>query len=531
MKTLHLISTRWVLKMAFTLIGIAAFFTACEQQEILPNNQLQIEQKIPETLPEEGQTPLITDSEGELESRYPLTLRPGWNFITTISKSDLQNGTTTISVNATSKYIYLRSFRRPGDWTYISSASGGIGANSTKTFTYDSNTPMNGQDYIKVYIYHWSDDFNTTTICDIGIGFNEKITPPENITTVPFPAGFAIGLEAGDPIDRHTGANTMTVLFNDNKDRFQYLDESGAKFVRVNFYKPKSYTGSGYGWLSDYDRVINELLNRNIPIYGVVTDVVGGDSGGGETSYPTYGSQYRQDVWIDDYADGFKAITQYFSGRITHYESFNEPDNYLTEDGPAAMEATKFADLLKKVHSRVKAGGNPDDITLISGPVVAHDRGVGACGGNKYNNGACYLKQAIDKYGTAYFDAVGYHVYVNSTGGNVANGVKNSMDALEDMLDSKNLDKDVYVSEIGWDTKHVSESRQADYIEDGLEKLRDLKNSHRIKGVSLFSLSDFEAIGSDEKIYSEKFGLVSPHYMEGREKPSWDMYVNLYKGN
>ncbi len=42
MKTLNLISTRWMLIMASTLIGFAAFFTACEQQEVIDDINTEI---------------------------------------------------------------------------------------------------------------------------------------------------------------------------------------------------------------------------------------------------------------------------------------------------------------------------------------------------------------------------------------------------------------------------------------------------------------------------------------------------------
>jgi len=358
-------------------------------------------------------------------------------------------------------------------------------------------------------------------------------------TTI-FPTGFVIGLEAGDAIDRNSGVNSMTNIVNDNKNRYEYLTQSGAKFVRINFYKPRNYTGSDFNWIARYDAVVNELVeNRKIPIYAVVTDVVGGalEHQHRPTSYPTrWGADWEKKAWIDKYALAFKEITKRYKGKITHYESFNEPDNWIPDNNEPAMAFDDYAYLLEKTWNAVKAGGNPNNITLISGPVLAHDKGLNAfCGSttqeeDKYNNGACYLKEAITKNnGTPYFDAVGYHIYVDENGGNPAYSVQKSADALKNMLVSKGLNKDVYISEIGWDSNKIPIPTQANAIEQGLNKLRSLKNSHRIKGVCLFSLSDFQT-----EAIIEKYGLVTPDYMnngDGFEKGAWYRFKSMYKGN
>lgn len=506
------------------LVSIMMLFTACEQQELLDGTPAVAAQEIPKTLPETEGAPLITNPKGELDSRFQLTLKPGWNFVKTITASDLQSGTTTVKVSSCPKAIYFATFSRPGSWTYISSLTGTVQAWATKTRTYNKNTPLPaGKTYVGVWFYNWA---NTNINCQVTVNFVKDVS-----NSAVFPSGFNIGLEAGDAISRADGTISMTNIVNDGKNRYDYLQESGAKFVRINFYKPQN-AGSGLGWIANYDAVVNELVSRNIPIYAVVTDVVGGASGGGETSYPSYGNNSQKTEWIDKYAAAFLEITTRYKGKITHYESFNEPNNWIAWQKPA-MDVSDYAYLLKKTWNTVKAGGNPNNITLISGPVMGHDGGAnGLCHWeNVYNNGACYLGAAIgENNGTPYFDAAGYHIYVAQYEGDIESAVQQSADALNDMLNGRGLNKDMYVSEIGWDSNKISPDAQVDAIEKGLNKLRSLKNSHNIKGVCLFSLSDFQTPS-----LIEKYGLVTPNYMmwnnDGEEKASWTLFKNMNKGN
>jgi len=508
---------------ACLLISTMTLFTACEQQELLEGAPAVAEQRIPKILPKNEGTPLITETEGELKSRYQLTLKSGWNFVKNVTAWELQNGTTTIKVSSCPKNIYFASFARPGSWTYITSLTGTVQSWASKTRTYNASTPLPaGKSYVGVWFYNWA---STNANCEVTVNFTQ------NVNNTVFPTGFAIGLESNDVISRVDGTNSMTTIVNDGKNRYDYLQESGAKFVRINFLKPKNYTGSDLGWIAYYDAVVNELTNRNIPIYAVVTDVIGGVSGGGETSYPSYGNDSQKKAWIDKYATAFGEITKRYKDKITHYESFNEPNNWIAQQKPA-MDLSDYAYLLKQTWNTVKAGGNPNNITLISGPVMAHDAGANSmCGWqNVYNNGACYLGKAIDhNAGTNYFDAVGYHIYVAQYNGDAEYGVQESANALKDMLDGKGLNKDIYVSEIGWDTNKVSSSTQVSSIEKGLNKLRSLKDTHRIKGVCLFSLSDFQT-----ETIIEQYGLVTPDYMNGGDgynKSSWTTFKNMYKGN
>lgn len=498
--------------LVFTAILLIGFFTACEQQEVLNGVSL-TEQKAPETLPKTDQNPLITSAEGELETRQQLTMAPGWNYIDDVSTWRLQNGTTTVTLSGATGNLYFGSIGRP-DWSYIYSMSGWVNAYSTKTYTYDSSTPLGGKQYVGVWFYNPGGYIT----CNVNISFNENTTSNPGL----FPAGFVIGLESGDVINGNHGNNIMYDKVSNNKDRYQYLQESGAKFVRINFFKPGNHNGSDYGWLSAYDQVVNELTNRNIPIYAVVTGVVGGD-------FPATGDYWSQRNWIDTYATTFRHITDRYNGKITHYESFNEPNNWVAFQTPA-MPYDDYAYLLQQTWNKVKAGGNPNNITLISGPVLAHDMGANPlCGGSIYNNGPCYLQRAIEHTGgTAYFDAVGYHIYVAQGGGNIPYSVQQSADIVKNMLESKGIYKDIYISEIGWDTQRVG-GNQATYIEQGLNTLRNLKNTHRIKGVSLFGLADFVTPNK-----REEFGLVAPDYMHngnGYEKPALQTFKNLNKGN
>jgi len=410
-----------------------------------------------------------------------------------------------------------------GDWKWVGS--------TTKSPYQVTYTVKPGTDKIRACVVHLN---GTTSNVEITVNTNNN-----GGNTAAFPTGFVIGLEAGDAIDRNSGVNSMTNILNNNKNRFQYLTESEAKFVRINFYKPRNYTGSDFGWIAKYDAVVNELGSRNIPIYAVVTDVVGGtlEHESRPTSYPTrWGDYWKKKEWIDKYAAAFAEITKRYKGKITHYESFNEPNNWIPDSNEPAMTFDDYAYLLQKTWNSVKAGGNPNNITLISGPVLAHDKGLNSfCEfmnqeESIYNNGACYLKKAIEHNGgTAYFDAAGYHIYVVQDSGDPATGVQRSADALKNMLQAKGLSTDIYISEVGWDSDRVSANTQVNFIEQGLNKLRSLKNSHRIKGVCLFSLSDFQTPS-----ITEKFGLVSPDYMNngnGFEKASWNKFKSMYKGN
>jgi len=552
MKTLNLISTRWVLIMACTLIGIAALFTACEQQDL--------DKLTPEGKPKGNELPVITEfdlpDENTLDNRsYQLVSEltqtnrwlKDWNLLVDGNHPTLKNKDVKVEIT-TSAGVSFSSYLIPSWATF---ETGWVNANATTSREVLKSEIGNNT---HPAFYTWSSDWTSYDI-KVYIKNPGGGNPGGCNTTASFPQNFALGIDGGQPVDGANGNNLMGNTEFPGKTRYKLIEESGAKFVRINFFRPSGFKQNQYdNWLDDYDAIINHF-HPNIPIYAVVTDVVGNDipghNNGSTDDYPT-NEPWKQSPWIEAYVDAFEKIVQRFCGRIAVYESFNEPNVWRHGQQQPKMAETQFAQLLDETHKRLKpAGTNPYKITLVSGPLEAHDLYPrDPNGATYYGGGADYFREVLRigrssfSWGTnGYypFDAIGYHIYVNQhvngQGNNqVENSIDQSLNAIWNVTSNLPANKwKLYISEMGWNSELMGnrlngnvtsvEEVQANFM---MRAIKHIANSHswRVKAVSFFSLMSFN---NDEGPGLEDFGIARPQYYAntGYKEPCFCAFKKL----
>jgi len=277
MKTLNLISTRWVLIMAFALIGSATLFTACQQE---------IDSSVDDR---SGYQFLRTETAKDLKD---------WKKVFEGNKAELKDkdikleimpsqAVTTINVNARWSGRLITQFKNTRAWqTRVVEVLANQLTGSETHIDVHSWSSVKTTYYVKVYVRDSNGGGNPPPT---GSSFNCSHNP------LAFPGSFTIGIEGAQPVNNNNGSNNMTITTQvEGKNRYQHIDESGANFVRLNFFRPNNFSQNDYSWLNTYDNIVCEFASRGIAIYGLVTDVVAGD--GGPDNYPTSnpGAQLHQ---------------------------------------------------------------------------------------------------------------------------------------------------------------------------------------------------------------------------------------------
>lgn len=415
----------------------------------------------------------------------------------------------------------------------------------------------------KVNFFVWSSNSVTydvvVSVRDAGNGNSScgLNAPNCNATAPNFPSNTPIGIDAGNPITIDGGTNLMNNDEWGGNTTNGMIASSNAQFVRLNFFRPTNYGQNNDGWLDTYDDIVCHFNSNNIPIYAVITDVVGGDG----SHVNGYVNTSDKIAWINNYVNTFEKIVQRYCGKIHVYESYNEPNTWISGTNPnPKMSQSNFAYLLNEVYNRVKPGGsNPYDITVVTGPLEAND--TYTCGFT-YDGAANYFVGVLN-FGVANynwdqnnnnfypFDGVGYHIYVRrecSGQFDLEYGIDLSLDAIWNKPQYgaiPNSRKMLYISEIGWNSERMQhpdywdarnrvrgalntkEKAQANFITRGLDQLKT--NAWRVKAISHFSLKSFD---NGESAGIEDFGLFRPSYLPnpGFKTPCWCVYQKMASG-
>lgn len=340
-----------------------------------------------------------------------------------------------------------------------------------------------------------------------------------------FPKG-KMGIDGNRPIDTASGAIAAQV------SNPRIVADTGAAFVRLNFVlgpwnSPRDTAiHAGRTWFQTFDRIVDNFLNQGVEVYGLI--------GSESTSRPDPGNRFRTaspspdaEDWLTEYANNFEAIVDHFAGRMSFYESFNEPNDWHGGSNNW-VHSYWLARMLRVVYQKVKID-NGHAVTLISGPLLTHDLPTGGDNGTFYLDQTYLLgrahhnwEQFQNDHGTYPLDAVGYHLYVaersDSTPANVQavynaylNAIWNVITRYEGTLTEKKL----HVSEYGWHSDH-GEDKQVSKMEAGFRLLRD---HARVATASWFCLQDFP--GKNYGLY--RAGSLTP----GNRKQSYAAYKAL----
>jgi len=216
------------------------------------------------------------------------------------------------------------------------------------------------------------------------------------------------------------------------------------------------------------------------------------------------------------------------------------------------MAQAQFAELLNKTYERLKPNGtNPYKITLVSGPLEAHDLYPKEPNATTYYGGAADYFEQVRTIGensfswgvNGYypFDAIGYHIYINQhvngqENNQIENSINQSLTAIWNVTSNLPTNKwKLYISEIGWNSELMSdrlndnvttnEEAQANFM---MRAIKHIANNHSggVKAVSFFSLMSFN---NDEGPGLEDFGIARPQYYDntGKKEPCFCTFQKL----
>jgi hypothetical protein len=259
---------------------------------------------------------------------------------------------------------------------------------------------------------------------------------------------------------------------------------TGTGYVRINFVLDQWSSPAEGDWLSVYDTIVNGLQERRIEIYGLI---------GHETVREPPGESFRNarenaaaNAWIDRYVESFVTVVGHFRDRVKVFESFNEPNDWHGGN-KAWINPYWFAKMLERIYRAVKLDRRFTDVTLVSGPLLAHDLGGAE---NMTSMATGYLRDTYqagkEKHGwedvrsasgSYPLDGIGYHLYVRESAGSTPADIqqthKKYLDAVSKIVQQQDVaDKKIYVSEFGWSSAS-GEEFQSKSLKAGFESLRE----------------------------------------------------------
>jgi hypothetical protein len=278
-----------------------------------------------------------------------------------------------------------------------------------------------------------------------------------------------------------------------------FMAGTGTGYVRINFVLDQWSSPAESGWLSVYDTIVNGLKERRIEIYGLVGHETVRESP--EENFRDARENAAANAWIDRYAENFVTVVEHFRDRVKIFESFNEPNDWHG-GSKAWIHPYWFAKMLERIYRAVKLERGFTDVTLVSGPLLAHDLGGAQ---NMTSMATAYLRDTYqagkEKHtwedvrsssGSYPLDGIGYHLYVRegpeSTPEDIQRTHKKYLDAISGIVKQQDVaEKKIYVSEFGWSSAS-GEQFQATSLKAGFESVR---KDRRVALAIYFCTQDF----------------------------------------
>jgi regulator of replication initiation timing len=322
-----------------------------------------------------------------------------------------------------------------------------------------------------------------------------------------------VGLDGNRPVEN--GVPAWRVHPSD------FMASTSTGYVRINFVLDRWSSPDEDGWLQVYDTIVNGLEEKGIDIYGLI---------GHETVHESPGDNFRDarenaaaNAWIDQYVENFVTVVEHFKDRVKVFESFNEPNDW--QGGSKAwIHAYWFAKMLERIYRAVKLERGFTDLTLVSGPLFAHDIGGAE---NMTTMATGYLRDTYQagkekhgwedvrsSFGSYPLDGIGYHLYVRqgaeSTPADIQQAHKKYLDAISGIVQQQDVaEKKIYVSEFGWSSAS-GEGFQARSLKAGFEFLRQ---DPRVALAICFCTQDFPG---------KEYGLCRP---DKSKKPAFNAFL------
>jgi len=322
-----------------------------------------------------------------------------------------------------------------------------------------------------------------------------------------------IGLDGNRPVEN--GAPSWRVYPPD------FMADIGTAYVRINFHRDQWSSPAESGWSQVYDEIVNGLQGRGIEVYGLI---------GHEAVLESPDDKFRNarenaaaNAWIDRYVETFVTVVEHFRDRVKIFESFNEPNDWHGGD-KAWIHPYWLAKMLERIYRAVKLERGFTDVTLVSGPLLAHDLGGAE---NQTSMATGYLRDTYQagkekhgwedvrsSYGSYPLDGIGYHLYVRegagSTSADIQRTYKKYLDAVSWIVRQQDVaEKKIYVSEFGWSSAS-GEEFQAKSLKAGFEFLR---KDPRVALAIYFCTQDFPG---------KEYGLYRP---DKSKKPAYNAFL------
>lgn len=344
------------------------------------------------------------------------------------------------------------------------------------------------------------------------------------------PASGPHGTQPGWPID-----DSGNILITDAvADR---IAQSGAGWVRLHF-RLGPYSSDTPAFYSKYDTIVNRLRSRGLQIIGLMSN----------ESWPGSQADWQANNWentggdgyngyIDQFGYAFARMAAHWQNQIKHWEIWNEPDCWGSNPAPGVYEGcsyiypSNFAALLTHCHSQAHYYNNIP-VQVISGGLFGHD----IAGFTWSGSGAAYLDSTYNvginhtgkfawtmgTYGSYPLDGVGQHIYINQGGAVNTTWFGTYLDYIHNVItawEGTSSPKKTFLTEWGWTTAGVSETTQANNINNAFNVI---KGRNYVLCALQFQLEDNQA----GNMY---YGLFRPNLTK---KPSWTQFSNqtTYQG-
>ena len=336
-----------------------------------------------------------------------------------------------------------------------------------------------------------------------------------------------VGLDTNRPIDLVSGQINPTI----NPDL-----GGEVSYVRINFVRGPWDSPQERAWQERYDQIVDCYLEKGIKVYGLI----GSEIMQAHPSTRFQNNELNAEAlrWIEGYVAHFVAIVKHFEGRVHIWESFNEPNNWWAGTGQALVSPFWFAKMLAEIYRAVKITHNMREVTLVSGPLLAHNNS----GINLSSMAVPYLEETFqagkryhgwdklrDSWLNSYpLDGLGYHLYVeqdaNTNPKRVATTIRLYLDQILDVWrqqDGLAARKQIYISEFGWQSEIVGPEKQAENMRAGFDVFNQ---EPRVALAIWFSTQDFP----DGAGGLESWGLYTFDGLEeSNRKPAYEVLQEI----
>lgn len=284
------------------------------------------------------------------------------------------------------------------------------------------------------------------------------------------------------------------------------MSNAGIQFVRTDFSWNIIEPAKDRFVFAEYDRIVNRLVDHNLnvlPIMGYST----------QWASSSHSSDWTE--WLfhppknpDDFADFVASSVERYDGdgledapgspRIQYWEIWNEEN--LSGFWKPYPNARDYVQLLRAAYVSAKQA-DPTCVIVLGGLA---GNGVLQWDGGPAN----YLQQIYDNGGKDYFDVVAIHPYVHPDNGvgsvtSLINGTREVMTANGD------LDKQIWITEIGWSTAPDAWGQRTITDEEVARWVKQVYSPHITDIVTKVFWHRFRDAGTDPDELEHHFGLVT----------------------